>query len=244
MLTSAGAELLPRVRPKLEALKDTLSTLPEREEAPSGELRITAPVDIGAFWLPAVLSGFAIRYPAVRIHLRLLNRAVDLVAGGFDLALRASVSGKLADSSLVARRLGAFEQQVFAAPTYLARSAPVKTAADAADHAWVAFQDARWPSPLLAPSQGAQLVVDDFLVLREAVTAGMGLGLMPTFLVRDHVAGGTLVRVLPRVSFQRGALHLLHPPSPQLPRKVTAFRDVLIQHIALHPLVGESAGGR
>jgi DNA-binding transcriptional LysR family regulator len=69
-----------------------------------------------------------------------------------------------------------------------------------------------------------------------AVVAGIGLGLLPTFLARDHIAAGTVVRVLPRVSVIAGSLYLVYPPTRQLPRKVSALRDFLVEHFAANPL--------
>lgn len=238
-LTTAGAALFDQVAPQLMALQAALGTLPEREEQPSGVLRMTAPNDIGAFVLPGILSGFALRYPAVQVDLRLTNRMVDLVTEGFDAALRVSI-GRLADSTLIARRLSEIERQVYSAPAYLARARGLRTAADAAAHQWVVFRDTKLPAPLPAPKAKPVLVGDDILLVREAVSAGMGLGVLPTFMVSEHLAAGKLVRVLPRLSFRLGAIYLVYPQAHYVPRKVTALRDHLVEHFASHPL---TAGG-
>jgi DNA-binding transcriptional LysR family regulator len=240
-LTTAGAALYAKVAPQLTALQEALGTLPEREEQPSGGLRVTAPNDIGAFVLPSIFSGFSMRYPAVHVDLRLTNRMVDLVTEGFDAALRVS-TGRLADSTLIARRLSEIERQVFAAPAYLARARGLRTTADAAAHQWVLFRDTKLPPPLPTPKAKPALVGDDILFVREAVSAGMGLGVLPTFMVSEHVAAGKLVRVLPRLSFRLGAIYLVYPQAHYVPRKVTALRDYLVEHFASHPLAaGRSA---
>lgn len=154
-LTTAGAALYAKVAPSLASLKESIGTLPEREKLPSGELRITAPVDIGVIVLPGIIAGFSTRYPAVTVDAWVTNRRVDLVAEGFDAALRVSM-GRLSDSTLA----------------------------------------------------------------------------------REDVAAGRLVRVLPRNSIGSGALYLVHPPAQRVPRKVTVFRDYLVEHFAAHPLVG------
>jgi len=127
-LSTAGAALYERVAPQLAALQRSLGTLPERDERPSGHLRIAAPTDMGVTFLSEALAGFSMRYPTISLDVRLSPRVVDLVAEGFDLALRVS-QGKRADSSLVARRLSAVEFGLFASPSYVARRGTVRTAA-------------------------------------------------------------------------------------------------------------------
>jgi len=233
-LTTAGTALLAKVRPQLLALKEALGSLPEREEEPSGDLRLTAPGDIGAIVLPAVLAGFALRFPAVHVDARLTNRTVDLVGEGFDVALRAGT--KLQDSSLVARRVSTVSFQVFASPTYLARAGTPRTAEDALEHEWVMFRGFKLPPPLGMMKRKARVTGDDMMFVHRTVRAGLGLGLMPAFLAQQDVSAGTLVRVLPRLELKQGGLYLLHPPARHVPRKVTAFRDFLVQHLQQHPL--------
>lgn len=238
-LTTAGTALYAKLAPQLIALQESLGSLPESEEQPSGELRLTAPNDIGTFVLPGILAGFSMRYPAVHVDIRLTNRKVDLVAEGFDAAIRAS-TGKLADSTLIARRLSELEMHVFAAPSYLARAGALRTPADAAEHQWVMFRDSKLPAPLLKPKHRPSIVGDDILFVREAVSSGMGLGMLPTVTVREHIAAGKITRVLPRLSFQLGAIYLMYPKAPRVPRKVTALRDHLVEHFEAHPLAGKS----
>lgn len=238
-LTTAGAALHAKLTPQLAALTDSLAALPEQEEQPSGELRLTAPNDIGATVLPEILAVFSARHPAIQLDVRLTNRMVDLVAEGFDAALRIS-TGKLSGSSLVARRVAEMEMQVFASPAYLARAGVPRTARETADHQWVAMRGGRLAS-LPAPRVPPRVVGDDILFLRGAAKAGLGLAVLPTFLLQEDLAAGRLQRVLPRLSLGSGSLYLMHPPSQHVPRKVTAFRDHLLAYFVAHPLVGQGA---
>ncbi len=233
-LTTAGTALLAKVRPQLLALEEALGSLPEREEQPSGELRLTAPGDIGAMVLPDLIAGFSLRFPSVHVDVRLTNRTVDLIGEGFDVALRAAA--KLNDSSLVARRLSSVDFQVFASPTYLARAGTPRSAEDALAHDWVVFRDFKLPGPLSAVAKKPRVIGDDMLFVHRTLRAGAGLGLIPTFLAKPDLAAGTLVRVLPKFEANSGALFLVHPPAQHVPRKVTAFRDYVVQHLAQHPL--------
>jgi DNA-binding transcriptional LysR family regulator len=242
-LTTAGKALYGKVSPQLSALSDALGTLPEREEQPSGELRLTAPSDLGTWVLPELLSGFTLRYPQVQLDVRLTNRMVDLVAEGFDVALRAS-GAKLADSSLIARKLSDIEMQIYAAPEYLSRAGTPRSPDDLGEHRWVLMRGHRMPPTLPVPAKGHLHVLgDDILFILESVRAGIGLGMVPTYLAREHVAAGAMVRVLPRVCMGTGTLYLVHPPAQHIPRKVSAFSDFVTEHFAAHPLGSRSRAG-
>lgn len=237
-LSTAGAALYERVVPSLGSLQEALGSLPEREEEPSGELRLTAPNDLGATFLAELCAAFTARYPRVRLDVRLTNRAVDLVGEGFDLALRVSTR-RLADSSLVVRQLGALESQLFASPAYLARRGTPRASEELARHDLVAFRSQR-PAELPVQHE-SRIVGDDFLFVREAVRAGAGLALMPTFLCQEDVAAGRLVPVLPRVTRPGGTLLMLYPRTKHVPRKTVAFRDFLLDTLRVRPL-GPRAG--
>ena len=235
-MTQAGRTLYAKAAPQLSALKDAVGALPEREELPSGTLRVTAPLDIGSLVMPGALAAFALRYPALQLDMRLSNRNADLVADGFDVALRV-LPPRRRDSSLVARKLTNVEMNVFANPMYLARAGTPRSIEDAATHAWVTF--AHWKfSGALGPLAKAKprWIGDDASFVANAVVAGVGLGLVSTFLMREHVAAGTVVRVLPRVSVSAGGLYLVHPPTRHLLRKVSTFRDFLVEHFTRYPL--------
>ena len=234
-LSTAGEALYERAAPLVAALRSALGSLPEQEEQPSGELRITAPNDVGATLLGDIVPRFSARFPAVRVDLRLTNRTVDLVAEGFDLALRAAAR-PLRDSSLLMRKVGALEIQIFAAPAYLARRGTPRTLEDVAKHAFVLFHGFRTRPSLAAAAAAARIVGDDFSFVREALKAGGGLGLLPSFLAQPELASGQLVRVLPRFAESGGDLVLLHPRAKHVPRKVTAFRDFLLEYLVARPL--------
>ena len=229
-LSTAGTALYERVAPHLTALRQSVCSLPELEEAPSGELRITAPVDVGATLLPEVVARFSLRFPAVRVDAYITNRVVDLVREGFDLAIRAA-GPKLKDSSLTVRQLAKVEAQLFASPTYIARRGQPREAGDSS-HDWVLFRK----NVLDMPLRQARVVCDDFFFLRETLRAGAGIGPLPTFLAEPLVASGELVRVLPSYSTGGGNFVLLYPAARKVARKVTAFRDVLIEMLRLRPI--------
>ncbi len=239
-LTTAGASLYARVGPQLAELQKSLGTLPERDEKPSGSLRLTAPTDMGVSFLPEMLAGFGLRYPDVSVDVQLSTRLTDLVAEGFDFALRIAM-GRLADSSLIARRLCDVTMELFAAPVYLARVGTPRNLKDTVAHDWVAFRGKPPPPPFPKPQRPPRLGGDDMLFVYQAVRAGSGLGLLPTFVATGDVAAGHLVRLLPRHGLRTGTLYFVHPKSTSVPKKVTAFRDYLIEYLAAHPLTPRGA---
>ena len=180
--TAAGAALQERVAPLLRQLSAAVGTLPEREEEPSGELRVTAPVDLGVLFLADVVTRYTARYPSTTVSLHRTGRVVDLVGEGFDVALR--VAAKLSDSTLVVRRVAPVVVRIYASPVYLARRGTPRSEAELASHEWVAFRSG--PQRLrIAPPQPSgmeprgRIVADDLLFVRDAVRAGAGLGLLP-----------------------------------------------------------------
>ena len=119
----------------------------------------------------------------------------------------------------------------------MARAGTPRSIEDAVNHAWVSFTERKFVGTLAPLAKvKPRWTGDDVAFVANAVVGGTGLGLLPTFLVRDHVAAGTVVRVLPRVSASAGALYLVYPPTRHLPRKVSALRDFLVEHFAAHPL--------
>ena len=231
-ITAAGTALYDRMAPLLRSMNTALGELPEREEEPSGILRVTAPVDLGVSLLAEVVTRYTARYPSVAVELHLTGRVVDLVAERFDVALR--VGMKLEDSSLVVRKVTPIVLRLFASPLYLARRGAPRSEADLASHEWVVFRSG--PQKLRVTGEAHQaagthgrIECDDLLFVRDAVRAGAGLGLLPEFLADPEVVAGTLVRVLPRFERQAGQLHVVTPAAKHVPRKVTAFRDLVVE---------------
>ena len=244
--TTAGRALLDRVSPVLASLEAAVCGLPELDEQPSGVLRVTSTVDFGAAVLAEIVVRFAEAHPAVRVDLRLTNAVVDLVAEGFDLALRFG-RRTLPDSSMTAKRAGVVRLQLYASPQYLARTSTPRRPQDLDGHSWVVFRSEaplRLEGPRAATARlrpKGRIVCDDMSAVLAAVRAGAGVGLLPTFLAADDVARGTLVRLLPQWDVPSGTLWLVSPHTRHVPRKVTAFRDFLTDALARDPVLALDA---
>ncbi len=224
-LSTAGQALFERAASHIRAVQAALENLPERHEEPAGTLRLTAPYDLGVTLLGDVIARFIARYPQVRVDADLTNRNVDIVAEGFDLALRGE-TGKQRDSSLTVRRLITTDLRFYASPSYIARRGSPRVVG-ASDHEWILFGAVR-KQLKLPPDFQPRIIGNDFLFLREATRAGAGVGLLPTITAEPLLANGDLVLVLPRVRLNAGGLVMLYPSSGPVARKVTAFRDVLV----------------
>jgi DNA-binding transcriptional LysR family regulator len=139
---------------------------------------------------------------------------------------------RLQDSSLTVRRLGSDEIRYYAAPAYLARRGEPRSAGDP-KHEWVTFSAAQARRPKHLP----RVCCDDFFLIRDLLREGLGVGPLPAILAGPYVRSGALVPVLASER-QRGpgGYFLLYPSSGQVPRKVIALRDFLVEHLKTHPL--------
>lgn len=232
-LTSAGASLFREIEPHMQALRGAVAGASEKEEQPSGLIRLSVPVDMAATFVPAAIAGFSARYAAVRLDVRVENRKADVVGEGIDAALRVAIS-PLPDSSMLAVRLSRLEFRAYASPGYLLRCGHPRTVEEASRLQWVTFRGGEltgFPRPA-KPT----LMADDMRFVHQATLAGMGLAGLPTFLARPDVAAGRLVPVLPHLLIDRGELHLVHPPAKRMSRRVRLFCDYLIHYLEANPL--------
>lgn len=240
-LTTAGQSFYERARPVLSSYRALTTSIPEQEIEPSGTLRITTPVDMGLTFLVEVFARFMARYPKVTLEVSPTNVPRDLVADGFDVALR--ISTQLGDSSLVARRLGAVELSIFGAPNYLAQHGAPRSLEECEAHRWVLFSGLGQLPASLRKLSTRRVATDDLLFALGMTRAAVGLSILPAHLAHADVLAGRLVRVVPDWKLDYGSLYLLHPQAQHVPRKVTAFRDYLLEVIAQRPLGFESAVG-
>ncbi len=234
-LTDAGRAFFERVAPHVAGLRDAAVVAGERDEAPRGTLRVTAPVDLGEAVLADVFTRFAARYPQMRLDVDLSTRVVNLVEEGFDVAVRAS--SKLKDSSLVARKLAETTMMLYASPAYVAKRGMPRTPEELSKHECVLFRPvdgrAEWPlakdgDVRTVPVSG-RVGSNEFSFVRSILRSGAGVGPLPGFFGAPEVAEQRLVPVLPGWSWHTGSLYLVYPGARHIPKKVTVFRDFLVE---------------
>ncbi|MET0391391.1 MAG: LysR substrate-binding domain-containing protein [Polyangiales bacterium] len=236
--TRYGLALFERVDPALRDLEGVLSEVPARADEPAGTLRVTTTPDIAQILLAPVIARFTTRYPDVNVELQLSAELVDLTQQDIDVALRVT-RGKLADSALIARKLGVMHLRQYAAPSYLARRGTPKSPTDLQTHDWVGFEGiASIPLPRRVNKTRARRSIscNDMFVLRELLRAGTGIGMLPTFLADADVASGALVRVLPRWVEHTGHVYLVYPSRKHTPSRVVLFRDYVLEALRTRPL--------
>jgi DNA-binding transcriptional LysR family regulator len=163
---------------------------------PTGTLKIAAPIAYGQHVLAPKLFTFQQRYPAVRLDLHLSDEIVNVIAGGFDLAIR---FGRLDDSDLLSRQLGRFDMRLVASPDYLERAGTPRTVAELANHRGILTRTDldHWTIDNQSIRVLWHISTGNMLVTRDAVCAGLGITLLPGFLADAPIAEGSLVRILP-----------------------------------------------
>jgi DNA-binding transcriptional LysR family regulator len=236
--TSEGRELYASVAPAVSSLRAAGRTFEPATPQPRGRLRVTAPIDLGSNFLADVVVAFADRYPLVQLDFSLSNQHANLVDGGFDVALRATAD--LADSSLVARKLGNLEQRLYASPRYLEKRGVPATWNDLADHECVVFRAKELTRTWTLRSAAGDATVqvrgriggDDFTFVRAMVVAGAGIGLLPHINCAADEASGRIVRVLPEYHAPGASLYVVYPSTRNVPARVTVFRDLVVEAFA------------
>ncbi|MFZ5476939.1 MAG: LysR family transcriptional regulator [Myxococcota bacterium] len=192
---------------------------------PSGTLRVTCTEALGEAFLAPVVADYLTRWPDVRVEVVLAERRVDLVAEGLDVAVRV---GSLDDSSLVARRLGPARVAVCASPAYLARRGSPASPADLAGHDCIVnaaeARLARWPLGGGVVQVSGRVAANHVGFMLASCRAGLGIALLPRFLVAEDLARGTLVAVMDEVEV--GSVWLVTPGRRLVAARVRAFLDL------------------
>lgn len=205
----------------------------ESASAPAGLVRVAAPLTFGAIHLAPVIAKFLAAHPGIKIDLRLSDARVDIVAEGFDVALRIA---DLPDSSLRARRLGAVPGYVIGAPAYFETHGRPRHPADLATHACFAYTNTVNPDVWRFRRAGGEeavvridgpLMTDNGDAMLPALRAGLGIARLPEFLVGEDIRAGVLVPILEEWSVSPVGLHLLTPPGTLRPARVEALIDFL-----------------
>ena len=241
-LTPDGAALQERAR---QLVADMAEVEERFQRAPArlrGHLRVDLPSRIARRIVAPALPGFFAQHPEVTLELRSTDRAIDLVQEGVDCVLRV---GPLASSSLVARPLGQFTLINCASPAYLARHGTPRTPQDLAAH-WAVDYDppaASRPAPweiaqpdgaattLALPSRAAANHVETYIA---CALAGLGLIQIPAYDVREHLAAGELLEVMPGARPPPMPVHVLYPHRRHLSARLQGFIDWLGELLAPH----------
>ncbi|HEX2652483.1 MAG TPA: LysR family transcriptional regulator [Xanthobacteraceae bacterium] len=233
--TETGNMLAERARKLLAEYDDALGM--SQHASVKGELHLTAPVQFGRVHVAPLVSSFLDAYPHVRVEFMLNDRNLDFIDEGLDVAVRI---GPLADSSLVARKVGEVRRLVVASPAYLKQRGTPRMPADLVDHDTI-FGLGRLASREWRFGPGrrgavvrlsSRLLVDDVYAQIEAALAGRGFVRLLSYQVADALAAGTLVRVLSDYEPDPIPVHLVTLGRAPMKSTVRAFLDHITEPLA------------
>lgn len=239
--TEAGTAYFAQVEPLVEELQRARAVATELSGQPQGTLRVTASVPFGLKRIVPLLPEFATLYPSLSVDLMLTDAVVDLITERVDLAVRLGI---LEDSTLMAQQLMPTRYRVCASPSYLQKSRPLKRPKDLEEHnclrmplagfqtRWIFKDRAGKLSPI--PVNGT-LMISNMIAIQNCTLSGMGLALLPNWLIDEDLQAGTLVDVFPTYEVTatefRTAAWLVYPSRTYVPRKVQVFMAFLKQSL-------------
>lgn len=239
--TEAGRAFCRRLSAALAEIEDAKLEASRGRTEPAGLLRITTSTAFGALYLVPIISVFLQDHPKIEFELDLSDQYIDLVAEGFDLAVRI---GEMRDSTLKARRLANLRRVVFAAPSYLARHGCPRCPADLLRHACIvrtaALDGNAWP--FLVDGKSRQIRVtgrfktSGALAANEAAARGLGIANAPLWQVRTLVDRGDVELILTRFEPPRIPVHAVWPATRVLPARTQLFIDLVAARLKAQEL--------
>lgn len=238
-LTSAGASYLEKCREILALVDAAEAGLSEETQAPRGHLRVSLPFSFGLRQLMPMLSAFMADNPGISLELDFNDRRVNLIEGGFDLAIR--IASRL-EPGLVARKLGVSQGVIVASPEYLARHGRPRHPRDLAQHecfGYLLAARSSWAFVIdgetrLFPVSG-RLAANSGEALLDAALRGLGIVNTPTFIAEQAVREGRLKILLRRFPTETLGIHAVFPGNRYLPHRVRALVDYLAERIGPKP---------
>ena len=238
--TEIGRVFYERATRILADIDDAEQEAGALQATPRGLLRLNGPLSFGTRHLAPAIADYLTACPAVEIDVTLSDRVADLVEEGFDLAIRI---GRLADSSLIARRIAPCRIVACAAPAYLAKHGAPARPADLAVHNCLGYSYAalrnEWrfsgPEGMESVRVAGRLNANNGDILCLAALRGEGIVLQPSFLVGENLAAGRLVPILPGYVPDELVIQAVYPHSRHLSVKVRGFVDFLVARFGQEP---------
>jgi DNA-binding transcriptional LysR family regulator len=239
-LTESGKATLLHAQRAVAAAQEALEVAVRMTAKPRGQLRVNAPMSFGLAHVVPALAELSRRAPDVLVDLVLDDRVLDLIEGGFDLAIRIS---ELPDSSLVAQRLSRSRSVLVAHADYLSRGGPLLRPADLVAHSalvyslsptadrWTLHRGKRTETVRVRPA----LKVNSSLALQKALAEGLGVARMPLFLVGDDLRKGRLVQVLPDWHLPELGIFAVTTSRAYQPAKTRAFIELFKDRLGEPP---------
>lgn len=232
VLTDAGLAYADELRDVLMRLENAEARVQTRPAEPEGLLRITMPTAYGRVCVLPRLAALAARHPRLRFELDLSDRYVDLLDNGFDAAVRLAAP---AQSGIDTEKVGSFALHLCASPDYVAGHGLIAGPGNLAAHACLALRtyapridwSLTWQGHTVNIEITPRMTVSDMTALRELVLAGVGVAVMPSYLVAADLAAGRLVEALPGLSLPSIDVFVAYPRYRRDLSKVAVLLDEL-----------------
>lgn len=214
---------------ELDALEDSIQT---KDAKLRGTLKLAAPSNFGELYILSLIKRFRQDHPNLIIDLHLSDHYVDLADAGIDLAIRI---GKLADSSLISRRLSETELCVVASPAFLEKNGEPETPKDLVDFDCIRDTNLRsgqsWPFVIHGQQRKISInggfLVNSAVAVRDLAISGVGIGLCPDYVVSENIMSGQLQRILRDFPSLQLDIHAVFLSSRHMPRKLRVFLEYL-----------------
>ncbi|MBU0724634.1 MAG: LysR family transcriptional regulator [Alphaproteobacteria bacterium] len=234
-LTEAGVTFrdhAARASAEIETARETI--LPTGDLR--GRLRIAMPLAFGPTHFAPVLADMAHQHPQLQIHSAYSDRFVDLIAEGFDCAIRV---GYLQDSNLIAKRIGPIYGKLVASPDYIKTRGAPQTPDEIVTHQALMQGTESWQftdgNRIVTVQPQGRFKADNATALAAAAAAGLGIAWLPDCITYDHVASGALVPIMTRYPPPPAGAYVIRPPGQHPTRKIRVLTEMLIEHVARNP---------
>ena len=238
-LTQTGQRLLADAQTMLAHAEEAHQRLREDQTTLSGHLRLYATIDLGQFTVTRLVSSFLQINPKVTAELGFTNRPLRMIQEGCDVGI---LPGKITDESVIARPAGTITLYLAASPSLVESRPTVKKPADLKSWPWIGISGFQFWSAkeikLFAQNRAEQtlhispvLTSEGVTSIREAVRAGLGVAVLPDWLVREDLLSGRLVRVLPQWNAKDLPVHVVYAGHRLLPTRVRAFIDFAVSYM-------------
>lgn len=229
-LTEAGVtfrEHAARAAAEIDAARETI--LPDGQL--QGRFRVAMPLTFGPTHFAPVLAEMARLHPQLHVHAAYSDRYVDLIADGFDCAVR---GGYLPDSNLIARRVGAIHGRLVASPAYVAAHGEPETPADIVEHEALMQGTETWQfldgDKVVSVQPQGRLKADSAIALATAAAAGLGVAWLPDCITHEHLASGALIPIMTRHPVPPASAYVVRPPGQHPSRKVRVLTEMMIEY--------------
>ncbi|VAW49885.1 Transcriptional regulator, LysR family [hydrothermal vent metagenome] len=238
-VTDDGQMYYHQIRQVLDDLHNADLAIRESTQILSGSLRISAPMSFGLTTINSAICEFMKIHPEIKVELVLNDQFVDLVASGFDLAIRGG--GMLIDSSLKQRKLVTLKRILCASPEYLAHSSKLMSLNDLKKHNCLIYNLASSPTKWIYGDEVenkavsiklGSYVANNSLAIKQAAIAGLGVVLIPEMLIRSALQSKKLVPLLSEIKFESHALYVVYPHHKQESRKLRILIDFLVKYLS------------